>query len=159
MQLLRVSPLTAEAFAPVGQVIQSVGREPDAGDPLSVEHFHHLANLQFNTQPSLNILRVQPCELPLEIQQLECIDSSRSIIPLDGAGFLFAVAPAGVFDSQQLRVFHVRSWQGVNCAPGVWHSPIWAWGRVGEFLTLHAHPQHSTRGGQVLSTPYVVTRV
>ena len=61
---------------------------------------------------------------------------SQAIIPMNGAEYLVAVAPPGVFDPERIRVFLAGAAQGGNYRRGVWHHPLIALHRTGDFLVV-----------------------
>ncbi len=123
MRSIAVEPLTAEAFAPFGEVLtlpESAGRD----------YFDHaLANHRPAAWPSLSIARIEEtASLPLEARRLERHPaSSQSFVPLGPVPFLVAVAPQGpngLPDVARLRAFRAEGGQGVTYGADVWHHPM-----------------------------------
>ncbi|KON80787.1 ureidoglycolate lyase [Azoarcus sp. PA01] len=134
-------PLTREAFAPFGDVIE-------AGD--AVRHFpinggntmryHDLAKIEpgADGHAILSIFRGQPRALPFAVQMMERHPlGSQAFVPMSGRPYLVVVAAAGQAPSaQSLRVFRARGDQGVNYARGVWHHPLLALDAVSDFIVI-----------------------
>jgi len=140
-RLLRIEPLTAEGFAPFGDVIETAGRDWFPINNGSTQRFHALAQVQ--TGPAdgtaiISIFRARRLEYPLTIAMLERHPhGSQAFVPLRGEPFLVVVAPpAPQPDVQAIRVFRTDGRQGVNYRAGVWHHPVLALRDEDEFLIV-----------------------
>ena len=118
-------PLTAEAFAPFGQVIAA----SDAVERISINQGHavrydRLAELDVadgGGSGAISLFRAKPlAEKVLRMFERHPL-GSQSFVPLGGRDYLVAVAPAGEFDPSAIRVFRAGGGQGVHYAKGVWH--------------------------------------
>jgi ureidoglycolate lyase len=122
--LLKPEPLTAEAFAPFGDVIEARG-EPRGINYGVTQRFHDLAKLDCVEQGGraiVNIFRSQPPAYPFAVTVMERHPlSSQAFVPLSGRPFLVVVAPKGPFDRDAVRAFCAGPGQGVNFARGTWH--------------------------------------
>ena len=150
LQLLDVQPLTKEAFAPFGDVVELDGAHNFPINGGSCIRYHDLAQVQLGGETPralVSLARAQPRELPIRIEMLERHPlGSQAFIPLPGAkaqGFdgahveyLIVVAPAGDLDPTAVRAFLSNGWQGVNYHRGVWHHPLLALHRVSDFLIV-----------------------
>lgn len=137
----RIEPLTREAFAPFGDVIEAsdaVRHFPINGG--TTERYHDLASVEVDAagRAIVSIFRAQPRLLPFAITMLERHPlGSQAFMPLNGRPYLVAVAPrAENFDTDDVRVFLARGDQGVNYAAGVWHHPLLALGESSDFLIV-----------------------
>lgn len=121
---LTAVPLTAEAFAPFGQVQSLSGQAPRRGHiPGAVER------TQEASEPQLWIATVpDPVVLPLAITKLERHPfSAQTFIPLNGSGYLVTVCqstPDGAPDLATLRLFHATPDQAVTYRRNVWHAGL-----------------------------------
>jgi ureidoglycolate lyase len=125
MREMTPQPLTAEAFAPFGQVIEaSVRAEQIAINYGYTTRFNDLAEIDVADEGGhaiVSLFRARPLDPPvLKIFERHPL-GSQSFTPLQGRPFLVAVAPAGVFDPAAIRLFRAGPTQGVNYAKGVWH--------------------------------------
>lgn len=140
MTRLVPQPLTAAAFKPFGDVIET----RDVHDTINrgtTQHFGDLAQVAVATgagKPHVSIYRVVPYELPLAIRMLERHPlGSQLFMPLNGEPFLVVVAPPGDhIDAASIRAFVTNGHQGVNYHPGTWHHPVIALKDPSDFLVL-----------------------
>lgn len=140
--MLTIEPLTREAFAPFGQVIEA---DPQAQTSYAInagtsERFHKLAELDPGPDGKLvvSIFRAQPREMPFTITMLERHPlASQAFMPLQSTPFFVVVAPKGDgISTTNVRAFLAKGHQGVNFAAGVWHHPLLALGQVCDFLVI-----------------------
>lgn len=138
--ILRPEPLTAAAFAPFGEVIDSAGHAPLMINEGHTERFHDLAELDLAREggrPCLSLFRTRPKALPLMLGVMERHPlASQSFFPLSGRPYLVVVAPAGDFDPAGLRAFLAGPGQGVSYHAGTWHHYSLALGATAEFLVI-----------------------
>lgn len=141
MRTLPIEPLSREAFAPFGDVIEAsdaVRHFPINGG--NTERYHDLMKIEVDEagRPIVSIFRGQPRALPFDVAMLERHPlGSQCFIPLSGHRYLVAVAPAGPApDPAAVRVFLARGDQGVNYGRGVWHHPLLALDKAADFLVI-----------------------
>ncbi|MBI47025.1 ureidoglycolate lyase [uncultured Marinobacter sp.] len=124
---LVAEPLTREAFALFGDVIDTDGAESFPINQGRTERFHALSRVELSGATDrgiLSIFRGQPLT-PLEIALMERHPlGSQSFIPMNNVDFLAVVAPPGDFDEAAVRVFLVKGHQGVTYHAGTWHAPL-----------------------------------
>lgn len=139
--ILKPEPLTAEAFAPFGDVIETDGREFYLINYGNTERYSDLAGLdtlENAGKPTVSIFRSQPAQFPLRIKVMERHpQSSQGFIAMERKPFLTLVAPAGDRPAlEQLRLFIVGSNQGINYRRGVWHHYLFSPEGVRDFICL-----------------------
>jgi ureidoglycolate lyase len=132
---LTVRRLTAEAFAPVGQVIQA--RVAAIGWRARVAA---LENRRPTAVPHLAVTGLAPTALPVRATALERHPfSSQTFVPTDLSRYLVAVCPSGPDREpivERLLAFVADVALGVNYAPGTWHHPMAILDRSGEYVVL-----------------------
>ena len=137
---LTIEPLTREAFAPFGDVIELEGARQIPINLGTTIRYHDLARVDVTEaggRPLVNLFRAQPRVLPFEVTMLERHPlGSQAFVPLTDKPYLVVVAPAGELDPQAVRAFVTHGWQGVNYAKGVWHHPLIALDVVSDFLVV-----------------------
>ena len=120
-------PLTREAFARFGEVIDTDGADAFLINQGRTERFHALAGVELlgdDCRAILSIFRGQPLE-PLQITLMERHPlGSQAFVPLSSQPFLAVVAPPGEFDESAIRVFLARGDQGLSYGAGTWHAPL-----------------------------------
>lgn len=138
---LVAEPLTREAFAPFGDVIEcsdAVRHFPiNAGN---TERYHDLARVDASGsgRAGVSIFRGEPRALPFEATMMERHRlGSQAFVPLSGRPYLVLVAPPGPRPrASELRLFVASAEQGVNYARDVWHHPLLALDGVSDFLIV-----------------------
>jgi ureidoglycolate lyase len=138
---LTASVLTAAAFAPFGDVIETTGRNSRWINEGTCERFDDLAPvdvLAAGGRPLISIFKAQPRPLPFQVRILERHPlSSQAIIPLDGLPFLVIVAEAGDAPlTGRIRAYRSSGSQGVNYRRNTWHHALIALERTTHFLVV-----------------------
>ena len=141
MHTLKVEPLTREAFAPFGDVIQTDGAEHFPINQGSTTRFHDLAPVQLHGEAAralISIFRGRAFSLPFEARMVERHPlGSQAFMPLDRRPYLVLVAPPGDAPRvEDLRAFLAEGSQGVNYRAGTWHHPLLALEAESEFLVV-----------------------
>ena len=120
---LQPQPLTAEAFAPFGDVFSRLEQ------PGRVYTEAALGNSRPQAWPSLSVAHKAPlATAPLQLLQVLELErhahSSQSFVPLEAGRWLVVVAPhaaAGGPDGSQARAFIASAHQGVTYRANTWH--------------------------------------
>lgn len=140
LHLLPALPLSAEAFAPFGQVIECAGHAGYAINEGSSQRFTDLAQLEADAEGrlALSIFRAEARQAPFALSCLERHPlGSQAFMPLHGQAFLVVVAECRPLPTQPapegLRIFVSNGRQGINFRRGVWHHPLLALS-AGDFL-------------------------
>ncbi|WP_153448411.1 ureidoglycolate lyase [Vibrio algicola] len=138
---LTVEPLTQDAFAPFGDVIDKAESEYFLINNGSTRRYHQLANVDVADNggtPIISIFQATPLAYPLQISMMERHPlGSQAFIPLLGNPYLIVVAEKGDgLQPQALRAFMSNGKQGVNYHKGVWHHPVLALQPDDQFLIV-----------------------
>jgi ureidoglycolate lyase len=139
--LVNASALSAEAFAPFGEVIEIEGRASRWINDNTCRRFDELAFIDVaerGGRPVLSVFEAKPRSLPLPIRMLERHPlSSQAFYPLEARPFLVIVAEDGRSGStEHLRAFVTSGRQGVNYRRNTWHHPLIALGEISRFLVV-----------------------
>lgn len=138
MREVTPEPLTADAFALFGDVIEA----SDRAEVIPINYgwttrFNALSDVAVGDGHAiLSIFRSRPLEpLVLKIFERHPL-GSQAFVPLQGRPYLVAVAPPGEFDPAAVRVFRAGPQQGVNYARGTWHHFLLAQEAESDFLVV-----------------------
>jgi ureidoglycolate lyase len=126
-QEIRLEPLTAEAFALFGDVLEASG-EPD----LIINQgfcgrYHNRAKMDFGAdgRSGLSLFLAKPRTLPLMLDMVERHpEGSQAYIPMSLNPFLVIAAPDAGGVPGLPRAFLTTPGQGVNYHRGVWHGVL-----------------------------------
>ena len=140
MRELTPEPLTAEAFAPFGRVIQpsedAVKLDINQGHAVRYDRLAEIDVADEGGVGVISLFRARPLgELVLKMFERHPL-GSQSFVPLSGRPSLVAVAPAGAFDPAKVRLFHAEGNQGVHYRKGVWHHFLLVLDADSDFLVV-----------------------
>lgn len=131
---LILQPLTAEAFAPFGEVLEA------PAEPGRTYFEHALGNRRPEVPPSISITHRLPTALPMASATMERHPTtSQSFIPMDAARWIIVVAPhaaKGGPDMTKARAFLARPDQGITYGVDVWHHPFTVLDRPQRFAIM-----------------------
>jgi len=122
---LEPRPLTADDFAPFGEVVETDGRQPRDMNYGMALRWPDLARIETDAGGQVVIGRVRSKRYPLPFR-LQVVErhplGSQAFLPLDESPFLVVVAKAGPPPPpEDLSLFVTNGRQGVCYRPGVWH--------------------------------------
>lgn len=135
MRTIVAEPITPEAFAPYGDVLEC------PAEPGRVYFDQGLANGRPEVGASLSLAHVAPlAEMPLSVVRMERHEfSSQSFMPLDASRYVIVVAPkaaGGGPDADKARAFWVPGDVGVTYHINVWHHPMVVLDRAARFAVV-----------------------
>jgi ureidoglycolate lyase len=145
-----IRPLTAEAFAPFGEVLDTTGEPDRLINQGLCGRWHDRARLDFGDgQAGISLFRSETRALPYALEMVERHPlGSQAFLPMSHDPFLVVVAPdAGGHPGHPLA-FRTAPGQGINIARNTWHgvlTPLHAPGlfavidRIGEGANLVEH--------------------
>lgn len=162
MHELTARPLTREAFALFGDVIETGGAEHFPINDGTTERYHDLADIQLrgeDARPLISIFRGQPFTLPIRVEVLERHPlGSQAFMPLHRRPYLVVVAPIGErVRTGDLHAFLARGDQGVNYHAGVWHHALLALDAESDFLVVDRGGPGDNCDTYSLAEPVTVT--
>ena len=140
--ILAVEPLTGQAFAPYGEVIEAREGTPfqtiNRGFAQRFESRAAVDTAAGGGTTALAIVRAVPRALPFNVVMLERhLLGSQAFMPLSTRPYLVVVAPPGpVPELTSLRCFLCARGQGINYARGTWHHPLIAVVAESDFLVV-----------------------
>lgn len=134
---LAPEPLTAEAFAPFGDVIEADRARSYLINGGRTRRYHALAAADCGAdgEAVLSIFRGTPWPRPIRITMIERHPlGSQAFVPMERLAWLAVVAERP--EPAACRAFLVRGDQGLQIARGVWHHPLLALSPVQDFLVV-----------------------
>lgn len=137
---IHIEPLTREAFAPFGQVIDMDGAEHFPINGGNTERYHDLARVELggaHPRPLISVFRGQPFTLPLTLSMVERHPfGSQAFYPLSDRRFLAIVAPDEGGTPGRPRAFLTKPHQGFNIAMNCWHGVLTPLEAESDFLVV-----------------------
>jgi ureidoglycolate lyase len=126
MSHVTTKPLTAQAFAPFGDVLEIAGAPDRIINQGLCGRYHDRARLDFGPggRAGLSLFDAAPRSLPYRLDLVERHpDGSQAFIPMHGNDWLVIVAEPG--DSPgPVHAFIVGPGQGINLHRGTWHGVL-----------------------------------
>lgn len=126
MTTIIAAPLTAEAFAPFGDVI-ALKDQPDKiiNQGLCGRH-HDLARMDFSDgRAGISLFDAEPRALPYRLEMVERHPlGSQAFLPLNPAPFLVIVAEDDGGKPATPRAFLTAPGQGINLLRNTWHGVL-----------------------------------
>ncbi len=132
-----VEPLTAEAFAPFGAIIEADHARSHLINEGRCRRYHALAEADpgADGRAILSIFRATAWPRPIRIAMLERHPmGTQAFVPMERHPWLAVVAEHP--EPGACRAFLVRGDQGLQIARGVWHHPLIALAPVQDFLVV-----------------------
>lgn len=160
MKSVAIEPLTREAYAPFGQVIEMEGAHHYPINGGMTERFHDLAKVELggvHARPLVSIARGQPYELPLTLKMVERHPlGSQAFYPLSPQPFLSIVAldEGGVPGTP--RAFRTAPGQGINMVMNCWHAVLTPLGAVSDFLIIDRGGEGNNLEEFLFDEPYLI---
>ncbi|MBY6082022.1 ureidoglycolate lyase [Ruegeria arenilitoris] len=149
-RIIPIAPLTAQAFAPFGDVLEVSGAPDKIINQGQCGRYHDRAVLDFaDGRAGISLFDANPRTLPYQLDMVERHpQGSQAFIPMTHQPFLVIVAPDENGVPGQPQAFVTQPGQAVNYHRGTWHgvlTPLHAPGlfavvdRVGSGANLEEH--------------------
>ncbi|WP_274425956.1 ureidoglycolate lyase [Chelativorans sp. YIM 93263] len=160
MTRITARPLTREAFAPFGDVIETLGAESFLINDGKCRRFHDLAKVEAaggNARVLINIFRGQPYSFPHQLKMVERHPfGSQAFMPLAPRTFLVAVCPDEAGKPGMPQAFITRPGQGVNYARNTWHAVLTPIGEEQDFLVIDRGGEENNLEEYFFNEPYEI---
>lgn len=123
---IHIEPLTAEAFAPFGDIIGPSGKPTVIINRGKCGRYNDIANLDFaDGRAGISIFEGEPYALPLTLDLMERHPlGSQAFLPLSAEPYLVIVAADANGTPDRPRAFLASSDQGVNYHRNTWHGVL-----------------------------------
>lgn len=125
-ETIKIRPLTADAFAPFGDVLDAGGDPDKLINAGMCGRYHDRATLDFaDGRAGISVFKAQPRALPMKLELVERHpDGSQAFLPMSQEPFLVVVAPDDGGVPGQPIAFMTAPGQGVNYHRGIWHGVL-----------------------------------
>lgn len=136
---IAIAPLSAEAFAPFGDVIEVGSVAPRHINQGMCERFHDLARLDFGQggRAGISLFQAKPRMLPMQLDMVERHpEGSQAFLPLSLDRFLVIVAEDEGGRPSKPSAFLTAPGQGVNYLRGTWHGVLTPLSEPGLFAVI-----------------------
>ncbi|MEJ1992887.1 MAG: ureidoglycolate lyase, partial [Maritimibacter sp.] len=120
--VIYTEPLTAEAFAPFGDVLEATGAPDMIINQGKCGRYHNLAQLDFGEgQAGISLFNAEPRSFPYLLDLVERHPlGSQSFIPMSQTSFLVITAPDAGGTPGRPRAFLTRPGQAISFHRGTW---------------------------------------
>lgn len=138
MRTIKAKPITAEAFAPFGELLLPRSAPDRMINEGRCERHHALATVERGGgEAIISIFRSDPVSLPYKCGLLERHPlGSQAFMPLGPDEWLSVVAPDDGGQPGMTLAFLVPAGVGVNLHAGVWHGVLTPLDRPADFLVV-----------------------
>ena len=124
-RIIRAEPLTAEAFAPWGEVLETTGEPDRIINEGRCGRWHDRAGLDVEGRAGISIFQSQKVALPYAFRLVERHPlGSQAFLPMTEHPFLVIVAPDEGGQPGRPRAFLTAPGQGISLARGAWHGVL-----------------------------------
>ncbi|MEQ8367678.1 MAG: ureidoglycolate lyase [Roseicyclus sp.] len=125
-RLITIQPMTAEAFAPFGDVLEVAGAPDKLINQGLCGRFHDRARVDVSDgRAGISIFQSQTRALPYRLDMLERHpDGSQAFIPMSHDPFLVIVAPDENGKPGTPLAFRTAPGQAINFHRGTWHGVL-----------------------------------
>lgn len=137
-RVIRPQPLSAQDFAPFGDVLEATGPADKIINAGLCGRYHDLAQLDFaGGRAGINLFNAEPRALPYAFDLVERHpDGSQAFLPMTQAPFLVIVAPDMDGMPGDPLAFLTAPGQGINFHRGTWHGVLTPLSAPGLFAVI-----------------------
>ena len=161
MRTIKTEPLTRDAFAPFGQVIESAGAQHYPINAGNCERYHDLAKIELggvHARPLISLMHAGGYTLPFVLKMVERHPlGSQAFYPLSQHPFLVVVAPDESGAPGTPRAFLTSPGQGVNIAMNIWHGVLTPIGPEADFLCVDRGGDGNNLVEHIFPEPWTVS--
>ena len=153
-----IQPLTSEAFAPFGDVIDTSGAPDKIINQGLCGRYHDRAETDFaDGRAGLSLFKAEPRTLPLTLEMMERHpEGSQAFIPMSMDAFLVIVAEDAGGKPGAPLAFQTAPGQAINFHRGVWHGVLTPLAAPGLFAVVDRIGNGANLEEHWFDTPYLV---
>ncbi|RZN12915.1 ureidoglycolate lyase [Bradyrhizobium genosp. SA-3] len=139
MATLSIEPLTRQAFAPFGDVVETAGLTALSINQGYAERYNELANIDVGAEGgqiniSWFVASARPAPIAIRLMERHPL-GSQLFMPLNGRDWLVVVC-TDPHTQSSYRAFAAKGNQGVNYARNCWHHPLLVLKDASSFLVV-----------------------
>ncbi|SPH27536.1 Ureidoglycolate lyase [Ascidiaceihabitans donghaensis] len=155
---IKTSTLTADAFAPYGDVMQASGAPDKMINQGKCGRFHDQAQLDFTDgQAGISIFKGEKETLPLRLEMVERHPmGSQAFVPMSADPFLVVVARDDNGTPQDPVAFITAPGQAINFHRGTWHGVLTPLFEPGLFAVVDRIGDGANLQEHWFETPYII---
>lgn len=151
-------PLTAEAFAPFGDVVSLRDKADKIINQGMCGRHHDLAEMDFSDgRAGISLFDAQPRSLPYQLEMVERHpDGSQAFIPMTDSAFLVIVAENLSGQPDMPAAFLTKPGQAINFHRNTWHGVLTPLSSPGLFAVIDRIGDRPNLEEFWFETPYLV---
>ncbi|WP_288928895.1 ureidoglycolate lyase [uncultured Maritimibacter sp.] len=152
-------PLTAQAFAPYGDVLDTAGDPDKIINQGMCGRYHDRATLDFSDgRAGVSLFKAEPRALPYTLDLVERHpDGSQCFVPMSMTSFLVIVAPDTDGSPGTPEAFLTAPGQAINFHRGTWHGVLTPLEAPGLFAVIDRIGAGANLEEHHFDTPWTVT--
>ena len=156
---IRIEPLTAQAFAPFGDVMQAAGDPDKIINQGKCGRYHNCAQLDFaDGKAGISIFKSEARRLPLTLDMVERHpDGSQAFVPMSADPFLVVVATDNNGTPTNPQAFLTDPGQAINFHKGTWHGVLTPLADPGLFTVIDRIGDGPNLEEHWFDEPYTIT--
>ena len=157
--VLAPAPLTAGAFAPYGDVLDTSGTPTAMINNATAARYSDLAQLDFTDgRAGISIFKADAFHLPHMVAMVERHPKgSQAFLPLGVTPFLVVVAQDENGKPVDLRAYLAAKGEGINIHRNIWHGVLTPIGAPATFAVVDRIGEGANLEEHWFDTPYTVT--
>jgi len=158
--MIRATPLTPDAFAPFGDVLDTAGAPDRLINAGLCGRWHDRARLDFGPdgRAGLSLFHATPRSLPHVLDLLERHpDASQAFVPMTLHPFLVIVAEDDDGTPARIRALLTAPGQGINLLRNTWHGVLTPLAEPGLFAVIDRIGPGANLQEHRLASPVTIT--
>ncbi|MGV6887887.1 ureidoglycolate lyase [Rhodophyticola sp. SM2404] len=155
---LEITPITAQAFAPFGDILEAVGEADKIINQGLCGRFHDRAKIDLaDGRAGISIFKSEARVLPYKLEMVERHpDGSQAFIPMSFDPFLVVVAPDEGGRPGRPMAFRTEAGQGINFHRNIWHGVLTPLAEPGLFAVIDRIGEGANLEEFWFETPYTI---
>ena len=156
---LRTEPLTTEAFAPFGDILEAAGPHDKLINEGMCKRFHDRARMDFGPEgrAGISMFQAEARALPYTCALVERHpEGSQAFVPMTADPFLVIVAEDEGGHPVRFRAFLTAPGQGINLLRNTWHGVLTPLAPPGLFAVIDRIGETANLEEYPLTTPLLI---